>query len=414
MHTHSRLIVMSSVVGLGVGLASTASANAFLLAVHDGKAMGRGNSSTATDTDPSSIVFNIGGLSVETGTNVMIGASLIMPAASYTDPSGAKYDTESSYPMLPHIFATSRIHDMVAVGIGFHSPFGLDVEWPDNSPGNDIAKFNSIRTYFITPSIGLNLEKYVPGLSVGAGLDLVPATVEARQYIRFGETQGEVHFGGDGFGVGGRIGAMYRPEQLPELSVGAMWRSQVTEDMEGKGDFDIADPYRSQLPPDGDVSTTINIPQSVQAGVAYRPLPQLELEANGMFVEWSKFKEVRVRLPNMTDQVAPQDYKNTFTFSFGAEYKLPQYKTALRAGYIYDPTPIPDTTLTVQLPDANRHDLTAGASYDLGNFDLHLGLLWVLPVSRETSDEPFMPLHKGTYDIQAFVATLTVAGHFAH
>jgi len=404
---------------LVLGLGGVASANAFLLNEHDAKSVGRGNASTATDTDPSAIAYNIGGMAVEGGTNVSIGGSLILPGATFTDPGGTKTDLESSHPVLPHFYVTSKVNDTVAVGVGFHAPFGLELTWPDATPGVagsspnlDVIKFQSLRTYFITPSVGANLGKWVPGLSIGAGLDLVPATVELRQYVYFGDTQGEAHLGGDAFGIGGRVGVMYKPEALPELSVGAMWRSQVNEDFSGKADFDIAAPYRGQLPPDGDISTSVKIPQSVAIGAAYRPIPQLELEANGVYVNWSKFKEIRIHLPNMTDSVAPQNYEDTFTIRVGAEYKLPAYKAAVRVGYLYDPTPIPATTLTAQLPDVNRNDVTAGGSYSFGDYDVHLGLLWVLPTSRTTSDAPYMPIHKGTYDVTAFVASITLDGHF--
>jgi long-chain fatty acid transport protein len=415
-----RTISTLSVGFLVVGLGGVASANAFLLNEHDAKAVGRGDASTATDTDPSAISFNIGGLAAAEGTNVMIGGALIMPAATFTDAqTGTKTDTQSLQAVLPHFFLTSRVNDVVAVGIGFHAPFGLEITWPDatpnvagSSPNLDVVKFQSLRTFFITPSVGANLNKYVPGLTVGAGLDLVPATVEITQYVYFGDTQGQAHLGGDAFGIGGRIGAMYKPAALPALSVGAMWRSQVDEDFTGKADFDIAAPYRGQLPPDGNISTSVKIPQSVAIGAAYRPTPELEIEANAIYVNWAKFNEIRIHLPNMTDSVAPQNYDDKVTFRLGAEYKLPKYNAAVRVGYLYDPTPIPATTLTALLPDADRHDITAGGSYSLGNYDIHAGLLYVLPQTRKTSDVMYTPVHKGTFDLQALVVSLTLAGHF--
>ncbi|HEU4727843.1 MAG TPA: hypothetical protein VFT22_08150 [Kofleriaceae bacterium] len=66
-----------------------------------------------------------------------------------------------------------------------------------------------------------------------------------------------------------------------------MWRSEVREDFAGKVDFDVAAPYRSQLPPDGDMSVSITLPQSVSIGAAYRPTPVnafiTSLSINGHF-----------------------------------------------------------------------------------------------------------------------------------
>jgi long-chain fatty acid transport protein len=407
-----RTITSFSFGALVLGLGGIASANTFENSFHDAKAIGRGNASTATDTDPSAITYNIGGLAADEGTNVMIGGIVAFPSASFTDTGGTKFKGDAGTPVVPHIYLSSRINDLLAVGLGFHVPFGGDIDWPDAAPVNDVAKKNSIRSYFITPSVGVNLGKYVPGLTLGAGVDLVPATIEITQFIFFGGTQGQAHLGGNAFGVGGRAGAMYKPEALPELSVGVMWRSQVNEDFTGKGDFDIAEPFRGQLPPDGDISLKIKLPQSVLAGVAYRPMPELEIEADTLWQDWSKYKEVRVHLPNMTDSVNVENYKNTFSFNAGAEYKLTQYKAAVRAGYSYDPTPIPNTTLDSEVPDANRHIVSAGGSYSFDDYDLHLGLSYLIPVSMNTSTVMFTPLHKGKYEIQAFIAALTVGGHF--
>ena len=195
--------------------------------------------------------------------------------ASYTDPSGAKTESDTPTQGVPGIFLSSRVHPMVAVGIGFYTPFGLAVSWPDSSPQNDVIHEEALHTFFITPSVGVNLGSFVPGLSAGIGLDLVPATVDLKQDVYFGTDRGTAHLGGTAFGVGGRIGVMYRPTSQPALSLGAMYRTQVKEDFSGTGDFDAPAPYRGQLPPDGDVKTSITLPQQVSVGAAYKIDPRL-------------------------------------------------------------------------------------------------------------------------------------------
>src|SRR5690606_2695323 len=150
-------------------------------------------------------------------------------------------------------------------------------------------------------------------------------------------------------------------------------------DFSGQGDFDIADPFRGQLPPDGDITTSITLPQSIWGGVAYSPMPELELEVNAVWINWSKFEELRINLPGGVDTVQPQDYKNTVTYRLGAEYALPKQKAAIRAGFVYDPTPIPSTTLSATLPDIDRKNITLGGSKYFGDYGAHLGFLWVTP-----------------------------------
>jgi long-chain fatty acid transport protein len=410
---HTLRTSLFAALGLGA-LAGAASANGFYINEHDAKATGRAGAITATSDDPSSIIFSPGGIALDEGTSVAITASLITAKGSYFDQNNmdARTDTDSSPAVLPSIFATSRLTDMVAVGVGFHLPFGLAISWPDNHAQADVIQDQALRTYFITPAVGLNLDKQVPGLSIGAGLDLVPSTVKLERAIIFGETRGTAVLAGDAFGIGGRAGVQYRPPQLKQLRIGAMWRSQVNLDYEGEGDFDIDPAFRSQLPPDGDIKTSIRLPQTFAGGIAYNPMPELQLEVDAMWINWSKFEELRIELPGGVDTVSPQDYGNTVTLRVGAEYALPKQKAAVRVGYIYDPTPIPSTTVSATLPDADRHDRTVGGSYAYGDYDVHLGQLWVLPSSPTTSDEAYLPQFKGKYEVTAFVASLSLQGTF--
>jgi len=404
-------------------LGGVASGNAFNINEHDAKVTGRGGATAATNTSASSVIFNPGGIPVSEGTQVSIGSSLYVASGSYEPASGgAKTKTDSAPSVVPAFYLTSRVHDMIAVGIGFHLPFGLAVSWPDRHPQAGVIQDQTLRTYFITPSLGLNLHKQVPGLSLGGGVDLVPSTIQLERAVDFGDEHGTAVLGGDAFGVGFRAGVMYRPPALKQLKIGVMYRSKVQLDFEGQGDFDIDAPYRAQLPPDGDMTASIALPQSVWGGVAYSPVENLELEVNAVWMNWAQTfpnDELRINLPG-TDSAgepnfsaAPNKYSNTTTFRVGAEYALAKGKAAVRAGFIYDPTPISAETQTAQLPDVDRKNVTLGGSYNFTDaYSAHLGLLWVTPGERDTADTLYMPTYKGTYGVQAFVTSLTLAGKF--
>ncbi len=395
-----------------LGSSSLASANAFNINEHDARVTGRGGATAASNTTASSIVFNPGGIAVAEGTNVQIGGSLYVAEGSYQRDGSAKVTTDSNPSVVPSFYLTSRVHDAVAIGVGFHMPFGLAVSWPNNHAQADVIEDQTLRTYFITPSIGLNLNKQVPGLSIGGGVDIVPATVELRQDILFGPERGTAHLGGEATGVGGRVGIMYNPGSHKALKLGVMWRSKVNLDFEGQADFDIVDPYRQQLPPDGDITTSITLPQSVWGGLAYMASPQLELEYNAVWIGWNSFNELRINLPDNADgspavTVSPQDYRNTVTHRLGLEYSLPDQGASLRAGFIFDPTPIPASTLNSRLPDVDRKNITLGASKYFGSWGAHLGLLWVTPDRRDASN-----MTNARYGVQALVTSLMISGSF--
>jgi len=411
-----------TMVGL-TGLTGIASANSFNVNEHDARVTGRGGAAAASDDDASSIVYNPGGLGLVTGTEVILDGTLYIAEGSYRNATTPKVTTDSPPQPVPSVYIASRVHDMVTVGVGVHFPFGLAVSYPDDHPQSTVAQDSNIKTMFISPTVGLNLYKQVPGLSIGAGLDIVPSSVELKRSIVFGDTRGTVDLAADTVGVGWRAGVMYHPPKVQGLKLGIMYRGDVPLDFKGQADFDIADPYRSQLPPDGDASTTIHLPRSVWGGFAYG-VDNLEVEFNAVWINWAKTftkdpargadaTSLTLALPGNQTSAVPEDYNNTVSYRIGADYRLPKQKANLRAGFIYDPTPIPSSTQTAQLPDVNRFVLTAGGSMQVMDMlRVDLSALWVLPGERDSSSDPADPIFHGTYGVEALVLSIGVSGRF--
>ena len=399
-----------SSVALAVALvagAASAHAGGFILNDHGAKATGRADAVTATVTDGSAIFYNPAGVGAAEGTHVYVGGSLILPSASFTeDRTGVTTDTDSGYAITPTAYFHTDTNEMIRVGLGFYTPFGSTIEWPADAPHTDVLRKTQLRTFFITPVVGLDLGRWVPGLTFGGGVDFVPATVEIERDIFFGEETGSVQLGGNGIGFGGRVGLQYRAEAVPGLSAGVAWRSKVAIDFDGTGDFDADAPFRSALPPDGDISTRLTLPQSVLAGVAYTA-GDFEIEANLQWVDWSELDTIDIRLPDDSIAVDDRQYKDAFTPRLGVEYQLRPIPLAVRAGYAYDPTPIPDERLTVSLPDIDRHVVSVGGSYMLPTGYVDAGVLVVLPGENETSEMPNEPQLKGTYEVSAVVLALS-------
>ncbi len=400
--------LMSPVLGAALLLAASPAARAsgFLLNDHGASATGRADAVAATVTDGSAIFYNPAGVGAAEGTHIYVGASLILPDASFTDKStGQTTNMQENYAVTPNAYVHTSLGKYFRAGIGFNTPYGSTVKWPASSPGADVLREVTLQTFFISPVLGVKLDRWIPGLALGGGINVVPSTVELRRDIWFGSDTGTAHLGGSAFGVGGQVGVQYRPPAVPGLAVGAAWRSQVNLDFSGKGNFDAPAPYRGSLPPDGNISTTIDLPQQVQGGVAYQ-LGPVQLEGDVQWVNWAVVKSIDINLPDGMTSVNQRNYKNTVTYRAGVESTLVPWLT-LRAGYAYDPTPIPRRYLTVSLPDINRNVASLGATVRLPRGShVDLGILGVLPGSRSTSDQQYMPELKGTYDVAALVVAL--------
>lgn len=89
----------------------------------------------------------------------------------------------------------------------------------------------------------------------------------------------------------------------------------------------------------------MDVPQTVAAGLAYRPIPKLLLEAD---IKWIDYSDVmnRVDLKGPTGTI-PLTYgwKDQFVYSLGAEYEVIPSLT-LRSGYNYGNSPIGQEDVT--------------------------------------------------------------------
>ncbi len=385
-----------------------AGASGFLLMNHGTRSTGRANAFVATADDGSAIFYNPAGITQIHGYNLYVGVNAIGPKSQFTaEGSQQSVETETGTAFAPYGYFTAELSDLVTVGLGVNPPYGLSIEWGVDSPGRDILRKQQLRTWFITPVAAFDLgEVGVPGLSVAAGVDLVPASAYLRRDILFGEETGQVELGGSDFGVGGRVGVHYKPPAVEGLSAGLMYRLPVKLGLDGEANFEIDEPsLRAALPPDGDGSVDLTLPAVFSAGIAYRLRSGLQAEVNANYTGWSTYDELPIELPDGSVQISERNWDSKVAYRVGLEYARNAW--AARAGYVYDPTPVPDETLDFSLPDVNRNIVTAGFGYDLpGATHVDVAAWYLIPTSRETADEEFAPREKGEYEVQAWVLSL--------
>jgi long-chain fatty acid transport protein len=387
-----------------------AMASGFHIDEQDARATGRAGAVTASTNNASAIYYNSAGIARLSGVRVDVGSALLRPSAEFTSAvDGSKTSADTRTFLLPQAFVSWRASDLVAVGIGVHSSFGLALDWPATSPGRANIRAADLETVFITPTFALNLSRWLPGFCVGAGYDVVPASVRLDRDIPFGNETGSVAVGGSALGLGGRIGIDYRPPSLPALAFGISYRSPVLLHFKGDADFDAPPAYRPSLPLDGSVSTDLTLPQTLSAGVRVSPIPELELELDGSWRGWSSYDRLDVELPGGSVDSQAKDWNDSFTVRLGAEYTFLE-RWSVRVGGIWDQTPVPADRLDFQVPDANRIDLSLGVGARFADrVDVDLGVLYVLPQQRSTSmAEPLEPPVKGQFDIDVWVMQLSV------
>jgi long-chain fatty acid transport protein len=168
------------------------------------------------------------------------------------------------------------------------------------------------------------------------------------------------------------IGMMYKP--IETITVGLTYRSECDADFEGDV---LVNGVKS-----GTATMDYNHPQQIQAGVRYQPHSKFSIECDLVWTDWSVNKEQAsildkalplevlpgVEVP-ITDETFYREWEDTKQLRFGMEYILNDMIT-LRGGYFYDPTPIPDNTLDLQWPDADKKTYSLGAGFNFGRYTI--------------------------------------------
>jgi len=375
------IIVVAVLCG---AFAVTAFAGGFQTGTQNARAMGMGHAFVGMASDASAIYFNPAGLANLKGMHVMAGTTLIMPTLKFTGPKPLTTATDAVEKTFTpiNLYAVYGMDNGLSFGVGVFNPYGLGSEWPKTWVGKRLAVETELRTFFITPTIAYKLSDQ---LSVGAVFNYVISSVTFKQVADFpaiplapgvalpAAPNVGINLEGDGDAAYSfALGVLYKATD--QLSIGVSYRHETPIDFNGDLTFSglPAKPTgfpvgHSDLFPNGTGKTKITMPYDLRAGVAYDVSKDLTVAADFQYVGWESYKELAVDFAKnttaWTDLKTVKDWKNAFAVRFGGEYRMDAL--ALRAGYVFDATPIPTKTMDPSLPGADRHEFTVGLGYQL-------------------------------------------------
>jgi len=307
-------------------------------------------------------------------------------------------------------------------GIAFFIPYEVKYAWDiyDPPPGfnNSIPmpKYDyqtDLRILDFHPTLAKEI--IADKLSLGAGvsiqygdfllrkLSLIPTdSLIPRPYENFPL---DSKFEGDGWGVGFNIGLLLKIN--PKVKLGVTFRSPVDIDFSGDTDLQVflpnnevlADEVKKQAEEQGmDTSyvqtlysmflggslessasdeITFSFPADFGAGISYQYSEKLMFAFDVSWVNWSRLEEIKANFgwefpfgEDPGNVTLPLKWEDVTRFSLGCEYK-PSQKVVLRGGYFFEPSPIPDNSLTPLFPDVgDKNGISLGVGFNLGSFNL--------------------------------------------
>jgi long-chain fatty acid transport protein len=413
--------------------ASTSFAGGFRLPEQGAKAMGMGFAFTAQADDPSAIYFNPAGLTQLKGNNVMVGVTYVrLNGGEFTGTTpvdnvfASKSETQNSLDLfIPNAYYTKTTSDgYFSYGVGIFAPFGLGQEYNNNHTSifrNQVTKID-LQTVVVNPTIAFKINEY---LSVGVGIDYMygKATLEQTPwspvldsipaYAAYNGNLFDLQLKGTGDAWGYNFGLLLKPTE--NLKIGANYRSPFTLDIKD-GDVTISN-VNPGAPTSAAAngtkgSTTLNLPATFALGVSYT-MGKVTLNADADWTFWSSYKSLPLDFSALPDSNAAKNWKDVCAVRLGAEYRVTA-PLALRAGFVYDPTPVPASTMGPELPDALKIDYMIGAGYKIGAWTIDVAGMYVDKKDRTVNNQNNATLtgFNGTWTGNSWLAGLDISYNF--
>lgn len=366
--------------------------------------MGMASAFVGQADDPSATWYNPAGVTQLDGTWVAGGAVAIYPVLTHENNTVNPDTTDVSNRTvhLPiHLFGTHKLNDKIFLSIGINNPFGLSTDWDETSSTAAVATYTSLITTNVNPNISFKMSD---DLSLAVGLDYL--TIRATLESLSPPLGGYLRVSGDGSGFGLNAAALY--SATDQLNLGLSYRSRIKVDVDGEA--------RSAALGAAPASTSITFPDIIILGSSYKASDDLLFNLDLEYTMWSTYDRLVIESAAVGGTVTDEkQWDDTWVLRLGAQYKLSDI-WKLRAGYLYDQTPVPEEYFETRTPDSDRNGLSIGAGYAKGNITVDTSFLYLKFKNRTINDSladgPGPGPLNGNYKSKAYLAGVTVGYKF--
>ncbi len=364
-------------------------------------------------------------------------------------PSG-KYSFDVPLPTggtLPINAVTKRIHfiaglaafyypisENLVAGLGVYIPAGLGAKWDgvDFTPitfGSAYEWKSRIGVVTISPALAFKINEQV---SVGAALNINYGVFEIETHAgdsELGIDIGQYTEDMSGWGIGATLGILVKPNEM--FSFGATVRTESKISFSGEtsisklnilGSIPGTPIFGASIPTTTEVEREVTWPYWIAGGVAVKPTPNLILTADLQYTLWeSKIKILESDFKDpfwkvLVDAERPLFFDNALQIRFGAEYTMDNI--ALRGGYYWDPSPAPDRTMNVLLPNYDFHVVTFGLGYYVNGLQIDLAFEYLMgkernvPLLKTLTDPDWETAMPGTFEMNIAVPNISISYRF--
>lgn len=390
-----RVAVITALVILAT--CRVAAAEGFALYEYSARGVALGGATMARKADPSAVASNPALITQLQGAQVLAGVTAIMPSGKMDTSYGGVERTSSLREntwFVPHAYYTQQLNDDWYLGVGAFSRFGLGFKYSPSWPGRYNIYEVDLQTVSINPNIAW---KATDSLSLAAGIELMQVSLDMNKKaaipgvspMNFNnpnvpQVDSDIN-NADGTGIGVNLAGHYQFNE--QWAAGVLYRSQVQQRARGENEFTVENigglspgtqaALRSRYQ-DSSARSEVIMPDSVAGGVSWTPTKDLSFEAGAIWTRWSTFRTLRIHLgePMNTVSESKKKWDDAWRLNFGVEYAANDWLT-LRAGYVYDQSPMTDDHADYLVPTDGRNIYSAGVGLKWGNFSTDLTYAYI-------------------------------------
>ena len=356
------------------------------------------------EEDPSVLAYNPAQITKLDGTYFSIGASLVNPDTKVLfrglgalNNFGPDQTWENEYDpaVIPYMYYATKAGKNSWWGIAMFSRFGNQIEYDDLWPGRYDTIFSGIKGFTVQPTYAF---KIGDKLSAAVGLDINYVKLRMRKSLpgaalAHGMGIGDIgtDLEGDTVNVGWLASLMYDFNEKTSLAV--TYRSRIKHTMD---DADIAFGMGGMGISTG-ASGTVTLPDSVSIGLGHKFNDRTRVELNAVWTNWETYRDLdiyfnpvpTISIPSIGSVSLPyskneKNWEACWRYGIGIEHKLSKQWSIL-AGYVFDESPIPDSTMDFTVPTGDRHRGSLGFKYRFKeNHEIVFAYTGIWADSRET------------------------------
>ena len=322
------------------------------------------------------------------GLNIEGGVTYIhLPSITYEDFRSPALSGESDKEnfLMPNLYIVSPDYNNFRVGFALIFPAGLTKRWDDVFPRTFANEFSMIVAE-ANPSLSYRLSDMF-SLAVGFRAVYSDATVRSDGNIIAVPAGGlggglpptpeytyiKRDMDGDTTEYGYNLALSIKPTE--QLKLAATYRSEIDLDMDGTGTLSASSSFFNGLLPagvyQGPGSVSVPLPAVLALAVSYTfDKSTVEFEYDRTF--WSAYDQLDFSYPTSLghpvltaafDDPIAKDWDDVDAFRLGYTY-LWDERLNLMAGFGIDGNPIPDASLSFDLPDSDAWFLSFGFRYN--------------------------------------------------